>query len=104
VASTYEEALTMSDPYEAIRAPQGAIAWTPTDGWIYDVVELPTRVVDGHYMLVVSERDGVIWGVTATTTAPLAAVLRIEADLTELVLRLNDIAEFVAGRLASGAS
>jgi hypothetical protein len=76
----------------------------PTVGWAYDPVELPTRLVDGHYVLVVSERDGVIRGVTATTAAPLAAVLRIDADLTELVHTLNDIAEHVAGRLAGGAS
>jgi hypothetical protein len=54
-------------------------------------------VLDGHYVLVVSERDGVIPGVTATTTAPLAAVLRIDADLADMVLRLNEVADQLDG-------
>jgi hypothetical protein len=82
----------MPDTPEPIRAPQGSIAWTPRDGWVYDPVDMPTRVADGHYVLVVSERDGMVRGVTGTTTAPLTAVLRIDADLTELVHTLNDIA------------
>lgn len=83
-----------------MRAPQGAIAWTPAIGWMYEPVDLRERVTAGHYVLVVSERDGIVRGLTETTTAPLSAVLRIDADVTELVLRLNDIAEYVADRLA----
>jgi hypothetical protein len=54
-------------------------------------------------VLVVSERDGLV-RISGTMTTPLSAVLRIDADLTELVHTLNDIAEHVAGRLAGGAS
>jgi hypothetical protein len=85
-------------PLESVRAPQGAVGWTPRNGFIYEPVDLPTRVTDGDYVLVVSD-DGFIRGVTAVTTAPLVAVLRIEADVTELIQALYDIAEHVAQRL-----
>jgi hypothetical protein len=92
----------MPDPSTHVRAPEGAIAWTPTDGWLYDVADLPTRVEDGHYVLVVSERDGLV-RISGTETAPLAAVLRIDADVTELVLSLHDIVEHAQQALARRA-
>jgi hypothetical protein len=89
----------MPDPAEPVRAPQGAIAWTPTDGWVYDAADLPARIEDDHFVLVVSERDGMMRGVTAFTSTPLVATLRIDADLSELVLRVADLAEELAAAL-----
>ena len=77
---------------EPIRAPAGAIAWTPDDGWLYHAADLPERVTAGHYTLVVSD-DGHLRGVSDTQPAPLAAVLRIDADVSELVQRVGDLAE-----------
>jgi len=37
-----------------VRAPQGAVGWTPRAGWAFDVAELPTHVEDGDYVLTVS--------------------------------------------------
>lgn len=81
-----------------VRAPS-AVGWTPAEGWVYDVAELPSRVEDGHFVLVVT--DGRVLAVSGTATAPLAAVLRIDADVTELVLRLHDIAEEAQQQLAA---
>jgi hypothetical protein len=86
------ERADMPDPAEPIRAPQGAIAWTPTDGWLYERAEMPTRIEGGDVVYVVSA-DGRVRGITPSMTAPLAAVLRIDADLADLVTRLNDLAE-----------
>jgi hypothetical protein len=82
-----------------VRAPQGAVGWTPRDGWAFDVAELPTHVEDGDYVLTVSA-DGLIRGLTAVTTAPLIALLRVEADVAELVEALRDVAEHSAQRLS----
>jgi hypothetical protein len=92
--------MTNTEPDQPVRAPQGAVGWTPALGWIYDVAELPTRVTDGHYVLVVSERDGTIRGISGTTTAPLVAQLRLDTEVAELVSALNDVAETFAERLA----
>ena len=87
----------MPESTPTIRAPQGAIAWTPTDGWVYDAVELPDHIEQGHYVVVVSERDGMVRGVTAYTTAPLVALLRVDADLAEVVERVGELGEQLAG-------
>jgi hypothetical protein len=80
--------------------PAGAVGWTPRDGWAFDVAELPTHVDDGDYVLTVSA-DGLVRGVTAVTGAPLLALLRVEADVAELVEALHDVAEAFAQRLAA---
>jgi hypothetical protein len=82
-----------------VHAPAGAVGWTPRDGWVYEPVDLPTRVTDGDYVLVVSA-DGFVRGVTAVTTAPLVAHFRLEANVAELVSALHDVAEHSAQRLA----
>jgi hypothetical protein len=82
-----------------VRAPQGAVGWTPRAGWAFDVAELPTHVEDGDYVLTVSA-DGLVRGVTAVIGAPLLALLRVEADVVELVEALHDIAEHSAWRLS----
>jgi hypothetical protein len=33
-----------------VRAPAGAAGWTPRDGFVYEPVDLPTRVADGDYV------------------------------------------------------
>lgn len=45
--------------------------------------------------------DGLVRGVTAVTGAPLLALLRVEADVAELVEALHDVAEAFAQRLAA---
>jgi hypothetical protein len=90
----------MSAPAD-VQAPAGAVGWTPRTGFVYEPVDLPTRVTDGDYVLTVST-DGVIRGVTSVTTAPLVAQLRLETELSELVSALHDIAETFADRLAGG--
>jgi hypothetical protein len=96
------------DPVADVRAPAGAVGWTPRSGWVYEPVDLPTRVTNGDYVLVVGERDGMVRGVTAVTTAPLVAVLRIDTELTELRDRLTQVAEtavdLLAARAPGGAS
>jgi hypothetical protein len=82
-----------------VRAPAGAVGWTPRDGWAFDVAALPAHVEDGDYVLTVSA-DGLVRGVTAVTGAPLLALLRVEADVVELVEALRDIAEHSAQRLS----
>jgi hypothetical protein len=83
-----------------VRAPAGAVGWTPRAGWAFDVAELPTHVEDGDYVLTVSA-DGLVRGVTAVTGAPSLALLRVEADMVELVEALRDVAESFADRLAA---
>lgn len=78
-----------STPIE-IRAPQGAVGWTPTTGYVYDTRELPDHVDAGHYVIVVSESDGMV-RLNSVESAPLAAVLRLETDVAELVARVADI-------------
>ena len=82
---------------QPVRAPQGAVAWTPQAGWVYDHLELPQRVEGDSYVLMVSEHDGRLRGVTANDTAPLLAVLRVEADVAEIVRRLDDLADRAEG-------
>jgi len=80
---------------EPLRAPAGARGWTPADGWLYDGDELPERVDEGP-MLVVSD-DGMLRGVTRRDRAPLTAVLRVDADLAEVVARLDDLGDRLVG-------
>ena len=82
-----------------VRAPAGAVGWVPAVGFVYTVEELPTHIEDGHYALIVSERDGMV-RISGTETAPLVSVLRLDAAVEELTSALNDVAEHFAGRLA----
>jgi hypothetical protein len=82
-----------------VRAPAGAVGWTPSTGYVFEPVDLPTRVTDGDYVLIVSA-DGLVKGVTPVTTAPLVAQLRLETELAEVVSALHDVAETFAARLA----
>ena len=73
-----------------IRAPHGAVAWTPANGWLYSPDDVPILLEDGDLVIVVSD-DGVIRGVTSHDRAPLSAVLRIDGDVSELVARIGDL-------------
>lgn len=87
---------------EPLRAPQGARAWTPSRGFVYEHSETAAAVEAGDSVHVVS-RDGFLRGVSPTNRAPLRALLRIETDLAELVQRLGDLADSVAGLDAAEA-
>ena len=86
----------MQNDAQPIRAPQGALAWTPAEGYLYERSEIAVHVAAGSMVLVVSD-DGYLRGVTERDRAPLAALLRLEGDLTEVVRRLDDLGEAVAG-------
>ena len=82
----------MQNDAQPVRAPQGALGWSPDGGWLYEPTEVRSSVDAGHMTLVVSD-DGWLRGVTDHDRAPLAAVLRIDGDLVEVVARLDQLAE-----------
>ncbi|MBW3605399.1 MAG: hypothetical protein KY460_10925 [Actinobacteria bacterium] len=86
----------MTNDATLIRAPQGALAWTAPDGWLYEPTEVRSSVDAGHMTLIVDD-NGWLRGVTPHDGAPLAAVLRMDADLTQLVQGLGDLAERAQG-------
>lgn len=93
----------MNSEPQPIPAPQGAIAWTPDTGYLYEPGEVPIHVETGAVVLVVSD-DGQLRGVKAHDRVPLAAVLRVEGDIAEVVMRLDDLGDHVAGIDTSVAS
>ena len=48
-------------------------------------------------MVLVVSGDGMVRGVQPHAVAPLAAVLRIDTDLAEVVARLDDLGDRLAG-------
>lgn len=86
----------MQNDAHLIRAPQGAIAWTTADGWLYDGDPMPTTPDIGDLVLMVSP-DGYLRGVTLHDRAPLASLLRIDADLAEVVRRIDHLADRAEG-------
>ena len=82
---------------EPLRAPAGARGWTPADGWLYDGDELPRQVEGAGDMVLVVSDDGMVRGVQPHAVAPLAAVLRVDADLAEVVARLDDLGDRLVG-------
>lgn len=78
-----------------MRAPQGAVAWTPEDGFLYRNDPVPVALEAGDLVLVVSD-DGELRGVTPHDRAPLAAMLRVDGDLADVVTRLDEIADELA--------
>jgi hypothetical protein len=66
------------------------VAWTPIAGWLYEADEAREMAERGPLMIAVSD-DGRVH--VDQGAAVLSAVLRIDADVTELVLRLQDIAD-----------
>ena len=55
-------------------------------------------------MVLIISADGVVRGVQPHAVAPLAAVLRIDADLAEVVARLDDLADRAHGLDVSEAT
>lgn len=88
---------------EPLRAPVGAVGWSPDAGWLYDTQEVVKRVDRDAYVLVVSN-DGYLRGVTPTDRAPLVAVVRVDGDLAEVVARLDDLADRAHGLDVSEAT
>ena len=83
----------MTDSIDRIRAPQHAVAWVPETGYLYEPSEVPTHLEAGAVVLVVGS-DGYVRGVTH---AELAAVLRIDGDLDQLVQRVEELGDRAAG-------
>ena len=86
----------MPDSTRNVRAPQGALAWTAVHGWLYEHEMAPSPTDTRDLLLVVSE-DGYLRGVAFHDRAPLVAVLRIDGDLTEIVARIDNLADRVVG-------
>lgn len=86
----------MQNNAQPIPAPQGAVAWTPSRGFVYERPEAAAAVDAGETVHVVS-RDGYLRGVAPSNRAPLVALLRVEGDVAELVARVGDLGETVAG-------
>lgn len=78
-----------------LRAPADAICWSPADGWVFDEHEAQRALTDNGWALVVAS-DGRVH-VGDDETAPLASVIRLDGDLAEVVLRLDDLGDTVAG-------
>ena len=77
-----------------VRAPAGAVAWSTLRGWLYEPHE--AAEVEGDVILLVSS-DGLVHGVLPNARAPLVAVLRVEADMADVVQRIDDLADRAAG-------
>lgn len=92
----------MNDSTDRVRAPQGARGWTASGGYVYDETEMPRRLEGGAMLLVVSH-DGYVRGVTERDHAPLAAILRLDGDLHEVVARLDELADELRGRQSAVA-
>lgn len=92
----------MNDSTDRVRAPQGARGWTASGGYVYDETEMPRRLEGGAMLLVVSA-DGYVRGVQPHATAPLAAVLRLDGDVAEVVLRLDELGDELHGRQSAVA-
>lgn len=86
----------MTDSTHTVHAPQGALAWTAMGGWRYAGDRAPSTTETGDLVLVVSD-DGYLRGVTLHDRAPLIALLRIDGQLTEIVARIDQLADRVAG-------
>lgn len=80
----------MTESTEPVRAPQDAVAWTATEGWIYDLSDLPVDP-GGHPPWIVTE--GEIRDIPVTAMAPLVTAIRIDADITELISRVEEVDE-----------
>lgn len=73
-----------------VRAAANAIGWRPVHGFLYDPAERDQLVAAGRLILDVND-DGVIDHVEGA--APLAAVIRLDREITSLYQRLWDAIE-----------
>jgi hypothetical protein len=70
-----------------VHAPKVAVAWAASRGWIYDDLDLDA--VRGRADDVVVLVDDDRWVRNLAGPAPLAAVVRVDRDLQELVDRYD---------------
>lgn len=89
----------------AVRAPAGALAWSVSRGFIFNVDELDDSHDEGEMTLLITNRrqrreTGVVDGIEGD--APLAALIRIDRQLIDLAryvedvhIRLGDIGEAI---------
>lgn len=81
----------------SVRAPDGALAWSETYGWVEDHIALADVRTGGDLVLPVI--DGYVRDVTGV--ASTAAVIRTALDLRELQVRLdrftNDLIDTAEG-------
>lgn len=87
-----------------VAAPEGALAWTPGDGFIDDPEQLAAAVRGGVAAQLVE--GGAVRGVEGV--APLSVVMRVErqladahAEIASLYERLRDTAEHAADRFTA---
>lgn len=96
----------MTGDTQPVRAPRGALAWTAHTGFVYDsnVMAGIDAAEAGDLVLMVSD-DGYLHGVLPHDRTPLAALLRVEADVdalrrvvADLGARVGDLGDRVEGR------
>ena len=79
-------------------APDGAVGWAADRGFVGD--EISFGAAQRRGVLALQVTDGVVRLINDGT--PLAAVVRLDQELTDLHTRLIDIAEDAAGQLSAG--
>jgi hypothetical protein len=80
----------LKPPSEQVRAPQGAVAWTPELGWVFAIDSVPTMIREDQYIVLVSPVDGRAAPIPVNQLAPLIAVMRLDTELIELRWKLID--------------
>jgi hypothetical protein len=71
--------------WQAVRAPEGAVAWIPRVGWTDDAVAIRERQDVGEAVYVVCHGD------VGVDDDVLAAVMRIDADREDLRTRVVEV-------------
>jgi hypothetical protein len=86
-----------------VHAPDTALAWAASYGWIRDAIDLEHARGRGDDVVVLVDEDG--WVRNLTGPAPLAALVRADREVQELIDRLLrfasgliDLAEDIANR------
>lgn len=86
-----------------VHAPDETLAWVASYGWIRDLIDLEQARERQHDLVIEVGVDR--WMRDLTGTAPLAAVVRVDRDLQELIDRLerffaklSDLAEETGSR------
>jgi hypothetical protein len=86
-----------------VHAPDETLAWVASHGWISDLIDLEHAYQRRNDLVIEVGADR--WMRELTGTAPLAAVVRVDRDLQELIDRLerffaklSDLAEETGSR------
>lgn len=80
----------------SVAAPDGAIAWSVSLGFIDDLDELTEARIDGDLLLPVTDDDPAGLVASVEGDAPLACVVRIDRELLTLTRVLARLAERVS--------